>query len=68
MWTIGWIPAVGDLIAIPLKWIAQGMNHSVAWVEQLPHGVSYGQLSLMPMLGMYLIIFTFTYFIKRALR
>ena len=38
--TIGWIPAIGTILAYPLKWLTWALNHYTAFIESLPGAYS----------------------------
>ena len=66
--TLGWLPLIDKILAASTGWIADAMNHSVEWVESLPHAVTYAELSLPAMAGMYLIIFLFVILLNRIVQ
>jgi hypothetical protein len=66
--TLGWLPLFGKALALSTVWLADGMNRSVGWIEHLPHAVTYAELSLPAMTGMYLIIFFFIILLKRIVQ
>lgn len=68
LWTVGWIPPIGKLIAYPVKWAAWLMNQSTGYIEHLPYAVSEAQLPLWAVLAMYTLIIGFTYLLHKVLQ
>jgi len=64
---LGWVPIAGEVLATLTSKTAELMNHSVGWVEQLPHAVTYAQMSLPAMVALYMIIFLFVILIRIVL-
>ena len=38
--TVGWIPGIAPILAIPLDWLVWGLNTVVGWIEGLPGAVT----------------------------
>ena len=68
LWTVGWIPVVGKVIAYPVRWAAWLMNQSTGYIEHLPYAVSEAQLPLWAVAAMYALLFAFTYFLHKVLQ
>lgn len=39
--TVGWIPGVGEILAVVVKWLVGALNSVTAWIEGLPGAVTF---------------------------
>lgn len=58
--TIGWIPALGAILAVPLQYLTTALNHFCAWLENLP-GAVWTQPITIPMALLLYATIAFSY-------
>ena len=65
--TIGWIPYVGIVLAIPLEWLTWALNHYTGWIEHLPHAVAVFPISASMAILLYAALVTAVLVFRRSL-
>lgn len=65
--TIGWIPMIGSVLALPTRYAVEFLNLSVAWIRQLPGATTQVYCSFSMMLLLYAAIIMGILSIRRRL-
>ncbi|MCQ2346071.1 MAG: ComEC family competence protein [Paludibacteraceae bacterium] len=68
--TIGWLPGVGEFLACPLRWLVDGLDAYVFWIESLPGSVFRLPSSLehsLPFFGVMMLVVVSLFLLFRPL-